>query len=71
MKEYVVLYEEGPTSWGASVPDLPGCFAAGKSLEETERLIREAIGLYLDQLREDGKPAPEPAYHARQVTIAA
>ena len=29
MTEYAVIYEHGPTSWGAWVPDLPGCVAAG------------------------------------------
>ncbi|MDO8587876.1 MAG: type II toxin-antitoxin system HicB family antitoxin [Armatimonadota bacterium] len=61
MKEYVVVYEEGPTSWGASVPDLPGCHAVGKTFEEAEKLIREAIELYIEQLHADGKPVPEPA----------
>ncbi|HEY7060587.1 MAG TPA: type II toxin-antitoxin system HicB family antitoxin [Chloroflexota bacterium] len=57
---YVVVLEEGPTSWGAYVPDLPGCVAVGKSREEVERLIREAVHLHLDTMREDGDPIPAP-----------
>ncbi len=71
MIEYTVLYEQGPTSWGASVPDLPGCFAVGDTLEEAERLIREAIELYIEQLRTDGKPVPEPATRVGRVSVAA
>lgn len=58
MREYTVLYEEGPSSWGASVPDLPGCFAVGASYEETETLIREAIELYIEELVTRGEPVP-------------
>ena len=71
MKEYTVLYEEGPTSWGASAPDLPGCFAVGKTFEEAQQRIREAIKLYVDQLRAEGKPIPEPVTRVGHVTVAA
>jgi predicted RNase H-like HicB family nuclease len=70
-REYTVLYEQGPGSWGASVPDLPGCFAVGKTFEETETLIREAIELYIEQLRADGKPVPDPVTRAGRVSVAA
>lgn len=58
--EYLVIYEKGPTSWGAYVPDLPGCVAAGQSREEVRQLIEGAIEMHLDGLREDGEPIPEP-----------
>ena len=59
-RKYAVIYEKGPESFGAHVPDLPGCVAAGESFEATESLIREAIELHLATLREDGMPVPEP-----------
>jgi len=71
MKEYTVLYEQGPTSWGASVPDLPGCYAVGKTFEEAQRLIREAMELYIEQLKADGKPIPEPVTQVGCVSVAA
>lgn len=71
MKEYTVLYEPGPTSWGAHVPDLPGCYAVGTTFEETEQLIREAIELYIEQLQADGKPVPEPVTRVGRVSVAA
>ncbi len=57
---YAVVIEKGPTSYGALVPDLPGCFAAGKTLDEVKQLIAEAIRFHIDGLEEDGQPVPEP-----------
>lgn len=61
MSEYAVIYEQGPTSWGAWVPDLPGCVAAGETRAEAEQLIREAIDAHIESLREHGEVVPEPA----------
>jgi len=57
---YVVIYEKTGTGYSAYVPDLPGCIAAAKSLEETESLMRGAIELHLAGMREDGDPIPPP-----------
>ena len=59
--KYAVVYEQGPTSWGAYVPDLPGCVAVGTTRAEVKRLIREAIEFHLEGMREAGEPIPEPA----------
>lgn len=56
-----MIYEQGPTSWGAWVPDLPGCVAAGETRAEAEQLIREAIDAHIESLREHGEVVPEPA----------
>jgi len=61
MSEYAVIYEQGPTSWGAWVPDLPGCVAAGESRGEVKQLIAEAIEAHIESLREQGEPVPEPS----------
>jgi predicted RNase H-like HicB family nuclease len=58
--KYMVVVEEGPTSWGAYVPDLPGCVAAGQSREEVLQLIQEAIAFHLEGLKEDGEAVPTP-----------
>jgi len=47
---YSVVYKQGDTSWGAYVPDLPGCVAVGATRAEVETLIVEAIGPYLERL---------------------
>jgi predicted RNase H-like HicB family nuclease len=57
----MVVIEKGPTSYGAFVPDLPGCIGAGDTEAEALELIQEAIQLHLDDLRESGQPIPEPA----------
>ena len=58
--KYTVIIEKGPTSYGAQVPDLPGCVAAAETREEVCALIREAIQFYIEALKEEGLPAPEP-----------
>ena len=69
--QYLVIVEKGPTSYGAYVPDLPGCIAAADSRDEVLRLIREAIELHIDGLREDGQPIPEPMSFSAVVDVKA
>ena len=58
--KYAVVVERSPTGFAAYVPDLPGCVAAGRTRAEVERLIREAIQIHLEGLRQGGEPIPEP-----------
>ena len=58
--QYVIVFEQTPNNWSAYVPDLPGCIAAGKTREETEQLIREAVALHVESLLEYGDPVPPP-----------
>jgi predicted RNase H-like HicB family nuclease len=67
--EYAVIYERGEINWSAYVPDLPGCVACGDTLQETEKLIKEAIELCLEVLKEDGKPTPKPSTKVGQVAV--
>lgn len=60
MKRYAVVIEKTGTGFGAYVPDLPGCVSTGRTIEETEHNIREAIEFHLDGMRADGHPIPEP-----------
>jgi predicted RNase H-like HicB family nuclease len=57
---YAVVIEKSDTGYGAYVPDLPGCVAAGETMGETSRLIKEAIEFHLEGMREDGLALPEP-----------
>ncbi len=68
---YVVIIEEGQTSYGAYVPDLPGCVAVAETEAEVRELIREAITLHLQALREEGQPVPPPTSHVEYVEVAA
>ncbi len=67
---YAVLFEKTGTGYSAYVPDLPGCIAAGDTLVETAQLMREAIGIHLAGMREDGEPIPEPRTIAEYVIAA-
>ncbi len=58
--QYTVILERGESSYGAYVPDLPGCIAAGKTKEETLQLIQEAVEFHLEGLKEEGKRIPQP-----------
>lgn len=69
--QFLVVIERGPTSYGAYVPDLPGCVAVGESREEVEALIHEAIEFHIDGLRADGQPIPEPASTSQLVSVDA
>jgi len=61
IKNYAIFIAPTGTGYSAHVPDLPGCIAAGKTRDETLRLMREAIDLHLRAMREDGDLIPEPS----------
>ena len=69
--KYAVIIEQGPSSFGAYVPDLPGCIAAGSSREEVIELIHDAIELHLESLRAAGEPVPAPASAIEFIEVAA
>lgn len=67
---YAIVLERGPVSYGAYVPDLPGCVAAGDTREEALHLIREAIEFHIEGLRAEGIPVPEPSSSAEYIEVA-
>ena len=67
---YAIVIERGPTSYGAYVPDLPGCVAAADTHDEVLRLIREAIQFHLEEMESDGLAVPEPSSSAEYVEVA-
>lgn len=69
--KYAVVVEKGENSFGAYVPDLPGCIAAAETREEVLRLIHEAIEFHVEGLREDGQTIPEPSSSIEYVEVAA
>lgn len=66
---YAIVVETAGENYSAYVPDLPGCIATGKTPEETEQLIREAVELHLNGLREDGLPIPQPSSRIEYVEV--
>ena len=71
MKRYAIVVEDAETNLAAYVPDLPGCVATGRTREEVERLIREAIEMHLEGMAEDGLPIPEPSSRVDYVEVNA
>jgi predicted RNase H-like HicB family nuclease len=71
VSEYVVIYEQGGSGWGAYCPDLPGLGVAADTRSEVERLIRDGIEMHIHSLREHGEAVPEPTSAAGVVTVAA
>jgi predicted RNase H-like HicB family nuclease len=67
--EYLVIVEEGEGSYGAYVPDLPGCVAVGESRDEVMSLIRDAVDLHLEDLRERGDDIPPPHSTVEKVIV--
>jgi predicted RNase H-like HicB family nuclease len=67
--EYLVIVEQGDTSFGAYVPDLPGCVAVGETRDETMDLIREAIEMHIESLRENGEPVPAPHSFVEKIAV--
>lgn len=71
MTRYMVIIEQGESSWGAHVPDLPGCVAVGETRAEVISLIREAIVFHIDGLKEAGLPVPKPISEGEFVEVEA
>ena len=68
--KYAVLFERTETGYSAHVPDLPGCVAAGSTLDETTDLIRGAIRMHLAGMKQDGESIPEPKTIAEYIVAA-
>ena len=67
--KYTVIIEKGPTSYGAYIPDLPGCAAAGGTREEVVSLIKAAVADHVELMAEHGETIPKPASTAIEVEV--
>jgi predicted RNase H-like HicB family nuclease len=68
---YTVIFEQGASSVGAYVPDLPGCIAAAETKAEALQLIAEAIEIHIEDLKARGEPIPEPCRSFETVEVTA
>ncbi len=68
---YVVIVEEGENSFGAYLPDLPGCVAVAETREAVTQLIREAVEFHIEGLRQGGLPIPEPSSSSEYIEVLA
>ena len=69
--KYAVIVEEGESSFGAHVPDLPSCVAVADTKAEVLKLIQEAIQFHIEGLREDGQLVPAPSSSVEYVEVRA
>ena len=69
--KYLVVIEKGQRSWGAHVPDLPGCIAVGKTRREVVVLIKEAIEFHIEGLKEAGSKVPRPHSEGKVIDVTA
>jgi predicted RNase H-like HicB family nuclease len=70
MRQYTVIYEWGKRNWSAYVPDLPGCIATGKTRQDVEQRIREAVEFHIEGLTARGEPVPPPSIEAGTVSVS-
>ncbi len=68
--EYLIIIEKADGNYSAYLPDVPGCIATGKTIEETKRSIKEALVMHLEGLSEDGIPSPKPKAKADYVAVS-
>ena len=71
MSRYLIVIEETGTGFSAYSPDLPGCVSTGRTREDVEQRMREAIEFHLEGLRAEGQPIPPPSTTAAYVDVAA
>ena len=69
--KYLVIVEQGESSYGAYVPDLPGCVAVAETDREVLEMIHDTIEFHLEGLREDGEVIPIPRSAVEYVEVAA
>ena len=60
MNYSIAIEHEKGTSYGVEVPDLPGCFSAGDTMDEAIENAREAVAFHVEGLLDAGLPVPEP-----------
>jgi predicted RNase H-like HicB family nuclease len=68
---YAVIIEQGETSYGAYVPDLPGCVAVAETKEEVISFIRDAIEFHLEGIKQEGQTIPIPSSFTEYIEVAA
>jgi predicted RNase H-like HicB family nuclease len=70
MSKYTVFFDPTATGYSAHMPDLPGCVAAAPTLEETRKLMREAIEFHVEGMRLNGEMVPVPTPHVEEIEVA-
>ena len=71
MARYLIIFEQTPTGWSTWSPDVPGCVSTGRTREEAETNMRDAVEAHLALLREEGAEVPRPGSDWGWVEVAA
>ena len=71
MKKYLVIIERTKTGFSAYSPDLLGCIATGKTKEEVEQNIHDAIELHISGMITEGITIPEPSSYSTYMSVVA
>ena len=66
---YAIVIERAENNYSGYVPDLPGCVATGATAKLTEQLLREAIQLHIEGMKEDGIPVPRASSQVDYVDV--
>ena len=70
MYRFLIIIEEGSRNYSAYAPDLPGCIATGKTLDEVKANMREAIKMHIEGMVEDQEPIPNSQTMADYLDIS-
>jgi predicted RNase H-like HicB family nuclease len=70
MYRFLIVIEKANGNYSAYCPDLPGCVATGKTLEEIERNMHEAVEMHVQGMLEDKMPIPESVTLAEYIAVA-
>jgi len=68
--KYLIIIEKANKNYSAYIPDVPGCIATGKTIEETKKNMKEALDMHLEGLAEDGVTSPRPKAKADYVAVS-
>ena len=68
--KYLIIIEKANKNYSAYIPDVPGCIATGKTIEETKKNMKEALDMHLEGLAEDGLTSPRPRAKADYVAVS-
>lgn len=61
-QRYAIVIEKTPSGFSAYIPDIPGCIAVGKTVEETVANMQEALALFVEESRNVPAPKSRVAY---------
>jgi len=70
MKTFVIIIERGRRNYAAHVPDLPVILVTGKTVQQVTQRAEKAIRLYIEQLRRERRPIPNPRTRVKELAVA-